>query len=1109
MGEHVGTAEATFAQHAVWFTEQAGVAGTAYHMALGIRFDGALDRAALVAACAAVIARHPVLTARVGTDEDGTPRLSPADARPAVTFGELTDARVAEEIARPYDLRAGPLARFTLLTGADGAHLLLVTAHHLAFDGTSKDVLVHDLAAGYAAARSVDPTRSADPTRATDLTWGTDPTWGTDLTWGTDAGPGRRDDDHAGLAAAEQQRVAVDLPAARAYWARHWSGPGDLVLPGLRRLPSGAEPGVAVEVTLPADVVDGIDGAARSIGVTRFELLFAALHALLGRYGNRGTPVGVALSTRTPDQADRIGLFVNELPVAVDPADGTFRAHARAVRDRLREVYRYRAVPLAHAVPGLRPAPAVTPVSVGYRRRGGEPTFPGVAGEVDWTLFGGAARNALHVQIVDAPTGLTVSLQHSPAAIDTDAVRRIGAHLGTLLAAAVTDPDRPVAQLPVLPADELDLVTRGWNDTGRAYPEGASVPTLFAARVAADPDAPAVVDGDRTLSYAQLDAAADRLAALLGRRGVGPGALVAVALDRSWQAVVTLLAVLRRRAAYLPVDPGHPPARRELVLADAAPALVVTPTSTELAWPTLALDGVDLLAGPVPTPASPAAPPTADDLAYVLYTSGSTGRPKGVAVRHGALANLLLGVRDLLGSGPAHRWLHLTSLSFDISTVEVFLPLVTGGRVVVASTVGALDGAGVLRLVRAAGVTHVQATPSGWRVLLEAGLGTPAPDAAGRTPTPLVAVAGGEALPVALARDLRARTTRLINGYGPTEATVYATMADLPADPDEVTIGRPLPNVRAYVLDGSGRPTPIGVPGELHLAGAGLAAGYLGRDDRTAERFVPDPFGRPGERLYRTGDRCRFLPDGRLDFLGRTDDQVKIRGHRIELGELDARLLDHPAVAGAATVLRPDADGPRLVAYLVARPGPAPEPADLRRHLATSLPQAVLPTDFVLLDRLPLSPNGKIDRAALAARDLTADLPRPAATGPTRPAPGATSPPGTDDYRRDPTVAAGPPGTTGTGTLPGDPAPVGAVPPGGADDPVVAQLRVIWQEVLRIPDIGLHEDLFDLGGHSLTITRISGRIQQRLGVEVPLDAFFDTPTIAEIAEIVRQSAKES
>ncbi|WP_206024769.1 non-ribosomal peptide synthetase [Micromonospora zingiberis] len=1032
MGADVGTAEATYAQHAVWFTEQAGAAGTAYHMALGVRFGAELDRRALVAACAALTERHPILTARIAGDHDGTPRLAPADTRTSVGFGELTDARIAEEIARPFDLGTGPLARFTLLTGADGGHLLLVTAHHLAFDGTSKDVLARDLATAYDAARQGAPTD-----------------------------PPPRADGYAGLAAAEQQRVAVDLPAARAYWARHWSGPGDVVLPGLRRLPSSAEPGVAVAADLPADLVDDVDRVAGSLGVSRFELLFAALHALLARYGNRGIPVGVALSTRTPDEADQVGLFVNELPVAADATEGTFREHALALRARLREMYRHRAVPLAHAVTGLRPAPALTPVSIGYRRRGAEPVFPGVTSQVEWTLFSGAARNALHVQIVDAPTGITVSLQHSPTAIDTDAVRRIGAHLRTLLAAALTDPDRLVAQLPLLPDDELDQVTRAFNDTARSYPAEATVPALFAARVAADPDAPAVVDGDLTLSYRQLDEATRRLAASLRQRDIGPGALVAVTLDRSWQAVVTLLAVLRSGAAYLPIDPAHPPARQETVLADAAPALVVTGTATASDRPTLALDTVVLLDGPVP--AAPAEAADADALAYVLYTSGSTGRPKGVAVRHAALANMLFGVRDLLGSDPTHRWLHLTSLSFDISTVEVFLPLVTGGRVVVASTVSALDGAGVLALVGAAGVTHAQATPSGWRVLLEAGLGGSGEAAA----PPLVAVAGGEALPVTLARELRARTARLINGYGPTEATVYATMADLPADPAEVTIGRPLPNVRAYVLDEAGHPAPIGLPGELHLAGAGLAVGYLRRDDLTAQRFVPDPSGLVGGRLYRTGDRCRWLPDGRIEFLGRTDHQVKIRGHRIELGEIDARLLDHPGVAEAVTVLWSDGDEPRLVAYLVPRPDTAVEPADLRRHLAASLPQAALPADYVPLDRLPLSPNGKVDRNALPA-------PAPRTTGPADAAVADTA-----------------------DTAPAD------------DDPLLAQLRLIWQEVLRIPDVGVHEDLFDLGGHSLTITRISGRIQQRLGVEVPLDAFFETPTIAEIAEIIRQSEKES
>ncbi|MFC8850562.1 MULTISPECIES: amino acid adenylation domain-containing protein [unclassified Micromonospora] len=1040
MGEHVGTAEATYAQHAVWFTEQAGVSGTAYHMALGVRFAADLDRRALGEACAAVADRHPVLGARVVTDADGTPGLAPADGRASVTFGEWTDARVAEELARPHDLRVGPLARFTLLTGADGRHLLLVCVHHLAFDGMSKDVLVRDLADAYGAALPGAPAQATP-----------------------------HHDGYAGDAVAERDRVAVDLPAAREFWARHLPGAGDLVLPGLRRVPTGAEPGAVVDVALPADLVDGVGRAAGIIGVTRFELLLAAVHALLDRYGNRGVPVGVTLSTRTRGQADRVGLFVNELPVTADDstAAGSFAEHARAVRARLRQVYRFRHVPLAHAVSGLRPAPALTAVSVGYRRRGDDPAFAGVASAVEWTLFGGAARNALHVQVVDGPTGIDVGLQHSPAAIGTDAVARIGGHLRTLLAAVVADPQRPVAGLPVLPADELDRVTRAGTDTARAYP-GTTVPELFAARVAADPDAVAVVDGDVTLGYAQLDAAAGRLAGLLRGRGIGPGSLVAVALDRSWRTVVTMLAVLRCQAAYLPVDPGHPAARQRLVLADADPALVVTtatPTDPPHAGsagpdagpPMLALDEVDLLAGGHPGADTDA--PTAADLAYVLYTSGSTGRPKGVAVGHGALTNLLLGMRDLLDAGPAHRWLHLTSPSFDISGVEVFLPLVTGGRVVVASGVSALDGAAVLRLVRDAGVTHAQATPSGWRVLLDAGLGAGGAGGAGE---PLVAVAGGEALPVVLARELRARTARLVNGYGPTEATIYATVEDVPADPDTVTIGRPLPNVRAYVLDAALRPVPVGVPGELYLAGAGLADGYRGRDDLTAERFVPAPFGAADGRLYRTGDRCRWLPDGRLDFLGRCDDQVKVRGHRLELGEVTARLLEHPAVAEATATLHHDADGEaRLVAYAVPRAGAVVDAADLRRHLALSLPAAVLPTDWVLLDRLPVDPNGKVDRAA---------LPAPA--------------------HRD------------------APEAVPSTAPETDADPVVQALREIWQDVLKIPDIGVHEDLFDLGGHSLTITRISGRIQQRLGVEVPLDAFFDTPTIAEIAEIVRQSREE-
>ncbi|MDG4764528.1 amino acid adenylation domain-containing protein [Solwaraspora sp. WMMD406] len=1096
----MGTAEATYAQHAVWFTEQAGAAGTAYHMALGVWFAADLDRSALAAACDAVVARHPILTTRIA-DDDGMPRLAPAAHPPTLVVGDLTDDRIAAEIARGHELRTGPLARFQLLAGADGRQLLLVTAHHLVFDGMSKDVLVRDLATAYAAARSGRPARLAPlPT------------------------------DYQRHAAAERDRVAAETAAARAHWATHWTGPGGVVLPGLTRIPAAAEPGAVVPVALGPDLVAALDQARRKLEVTRFELVLAVVHLLLDRYGNRGTPVGVGLSTRTEQTTDQVGLFVNELPVTVTVTDGDFRDHAHAVRDQVRSLNRIRAVPLAHVVSGLRPAPALTPVSVGYRRRGPEPTFDQVATSVEWALFSGAARNALHIQIVDGPghdagpDTLELSLQHSPAAIATDAVARIGAQLRTMLLAVTADPDQPIAGLPVLPAEELVQVCHGWNATGRDYPADATVVNLFADQVRRTPDAVAVVDGQRRLSYADLDRASARLAASLRGRGVGRGAVVAVALDRSWQAVAALLAVLRCRAAYVPVDPAYPPARRAMIIADAAPTLVLTASSATAALaasgappttdvPTLALDQVDLTgpetdhagpetdhAGPETDHAGPetdqaglgtgsSAPatdlPTPDDPAYVLYTSGSTGRPKGVVVPHRALANLVLAMRDEFDAEPAHRWLNLTSLSFDISGVELYLPLTTGGRVVVAAGVSALDGAGVLRLVRDEGVTHVQATPSGWRVLLEAGLDDS-----------VVAVTGGEALPVPLARDLRQRVRRLVNGYGPTEATIYATMADIPAEPDEVTIGRPVANTTAYLLDEARRPVPIGVPGELYLGGRGVADGYLGRPELTAQRFVDDPFtdGRAPGRLYRTGDLCRWTPDGRIEFLGRTDDQVKIRGHRVELGEITARLLEHPAVTQAAVLLHATdggTDEPRLVGYLVPR-GPAPAPAALRRHLAESLPTAMLPTDWVVLDRLPVSPNGKLDRAA---------LPPPAPMG----APVAGHPAAEGAAGETADNAAGQAARPALAAL--TDADSSGADSSGADssgDPVIEEIRLIWQDVLQIPEIGIHEDLFDLGGHSLTITRISSRIHRRLGVEVPLDAFFDTPTIAEIADVVRQ-----
>ncbi|GIJ45288.1 hypothetical protein Val02_21740 [Virgisporangium aliadipatigenens] len=994
--------QATPAQHGIWLTERSGDAGTAYHLALTVRLDGPLDEPALRAACAAVLARHEPLRSAVA-ETNGVAHLVPAPVPPTLARTALDDPLVAEALTRPFDLERGPLARF-VLAGEGERHLLLFVAHHLVFDGMSKDILVRELARSYAGATDPAPPPRPHP-------------------------------------------PAVDPGEARAFWRTRWRDTTEVLLPHLGRPPAGPRPGATVRFTLDAPLSEAIDRGARKLGVTRFELLLTAVHAVLRRYGNTDVPVAVDVSTRTPEVAEHIGLFVNELPIAVAaPEDVTFADLATAVRAELRAAYRFRAVPVAHAVGGMRPRTALAPVSVSYRRRAPQPQFVGVRAEVDWAVFAGTARNALHLQFVDAAEGLDVSLRFAPDSLPVEAAERIAGHLRTFLAAAVREPDVAVRDLLLLPADEEALLLREWNDTRRDYPD-TTLPALFRAQARRTPRAAAAVCGDRTVTYAELDAAGGALAARLRARGVGPGALVAICVERSLDLLVALLAVTRGGAGYVPVDPAYPAARRALILDDARPAVVLTTRAHAADLP----PGHDvlLLDAPAdgPTAAGSCAGPNGDDTAYVLYTSGSTGRPKGVDVPHSRLTNFLLAFRDALAAGPGDTWLALTSPSFDICALELYLPLITGGRVVIVPERDARDPAALVRLVRERGVTHVQATPSGWRVLLDGGFG-----AAGREP--VVAVCGGEALPAPLARTLRARVGRLFHAYGPTETTVWSTLDEIPEPVGEVTIGRPVANTRVYLLDGRQRPVPIGTAGEVCVGGAGVARGYVGRPELTAERFVPDPWA-PGGHLYRTGDLARYLPDGRLVFLGRSDSQVKIRGHRVECGEIEARLLEHPRVAQAAVILRddPDDDGPRLVGYVVPR-GDPPTPAALREHLADTLPAAVIPTGWLFPQRFPLTPNGKLDRSALPAP----------AREPASQAPRAT----------------------------------------GGDDAVIETIRMVWREVLQLDEVGDDEDLFDLGGHSLSITRMMTRIQQQLGVALPLEVFYDTPTVAEIAVEVRR-----
>jgi amino acid adenylation domain-containing protein len=1068
---------ASATQHGMWVGEQLG-AGPAYRMPLALWLDGDLDVAALREACGDVIDRHPALSTTVAPAGPEL-RLAPA-ARPPVTVTHVsgpdaTDQLIRDETQAGFDLRTGPLARFTIAAAgrgdgdADGAprrHLLLVVAHHLVFDGMSTHILVRDLARFYAA-RVTSPGGAgvaADPLSPEALSPEAP----------SPEAPSPEALSFPAAVAAGQARAAAARPAAREFWARRWSEPSPTVFPGPLRPAGQFGAGIGIDAGIDPELGRDVAQAARAVGATAFEVLVAAAHALLFRYGAQVPAVAIDMTTRPAAARDHIGPFVNEVPVLSRPAPGdSFRDFTLAIRADLRELYKFRDVPFAEATAGTKEIPpsrgAPAAVSISYRRREPDPVFPGLRLTVDWMMFGGV-RRPLHMHFVHGPEGLEMTLRVNPAALDRDTALRFADGLRAVARSAAADPDTCLAALDIMPAAERQRMVTGWNDTAAAYPAAATLPAMFAWQARATPGAVAVTSGGRSLTYAELDAAATRMAWRLQRAGVRRGDLVAVHLRRSDTLLACLLAVHRAGAAYLPLDPDHPAERLAMIAADAQPRLLLTETASPAAPPVPVLfadeagpgagDGAD--PGPGAVPPGQAAPVEVlpGEVAYVIYTSGSTGQPKGVEVEHRNLANLLLGMRDRLGAGPAGTWLALTSPAFDISALELYLPLIAGGRVVIAPDGGPRRPQALAELIAREGVTHVQATPSVWRLLLPGGI-------AGVT-----ALAGGEALPADLADELRARCGRVFNVYGPTETTIWSTCAEL-AGPGAVTIGRPIANTQVYLLDASMRPVPVGVTGELCIGGSGVARGYRGLPGRTAGQFAPDPFGPAGARLYRTGDLARYRADGQIEFLGRRDGQVKLLGHRIELGEIETRLREQPSVREAAVMVRGAESGdPRLVAYIVAdgvSAGAAPDPGDLTARLAAILPAAMLPSAYVTLDALPLNPVGKLDRAALPdAPDRRAHHP---------------------------------------GHFP-------VTDPGTSSDPsLAAEVLRIWREVLDLGDateIGVDDDLFDLGGHSLLITQITARVKDRIGVDVSLDAVFDDPTIGGmVAEITRLQSAHS
>ncbi|MFD8251186.1 non-ribosomal peptide synthase/polyketide synthase [Streptomyces werraensis] len=934
----------SFAQQRLWFLDRLRPGDPRYNSAVALRLTGPLDHTALAAALEHVVARHDALrTTFQGHDGAPTQTVHPAGPLP-LPVHDLTEAAGADleaallaEYERPFDLEAGPLLRALLLREAPDAHVLLLTAHHIVTDGWSMGVVLDELCTAYdALAQGAGPALAPVATQYPDF-----------AVW------------------QREQLSGARLERHLAYWKEQLTGAVAPELP-LDRPRRGEESGAGAvhTFTVPAATTARLKQLAADRHTTLFTALVAACQTLLARWsGQDDITVGSLTPGRGRTDLERaVGFFVNTVALRTRvETGGSFRDLLTAAADTVNDAFAHGDTPferLVEAVGATREAGRNPLFDVMVLLHPAPPTAPDPHGLAASPVAvpRRAATFDLSVEFVPDGDELTGLLEYRTDLFDAATAARMADQLLRTLDGAAADPDRPLGALPLLSPEQERQVTRDWNATALTVPE-ETLPELFARQAARTPGATALVAGDVRLDYATLDARADRVARHLVARGAGPERLVALRLPRTADMIVAILAVWKAGAGYLPLDPALPEDRVRFLLDDARPALVLDETALREAD-----DARDDAAD------APLAPPHPDTTAYVIYTSGSTGRPKGVTVTHRSAANLLAGHREGFvaeaGGGPLRVAL-TASFSFDTSLEGVLL-MADGHPLHLVDETTRLDAAALVEYVVEHRIDFLDLTPTYLRQLLPAGLLTDPRH------HPRVLMLGGEAVGPALWRELAARRdVAAYNFYGPTECTVDALACRISGD-GPPTVGRPLPNVRAYVLDDRLRPVPPGVGGELYLAGVQLARGYSGRPGLTAARFLPDPFGPPGARMYRTGDLARWSADGRLDYLGRADDQVKVRGHRIEPGEVEAALTDLPEVAAAAVVAVTDPHGHvRLAAHLVpADPDARPVPGEVRTALRRTLPDHMVPSSFTVLDALPMTVSGKVDRRALPAPDL-------------------------------------------------------------------------------------------------------------------------------------------
>ncbi|MEW2390532.1 amino acid adenylation domain-containing protein [Streptomyces venezuelae] len=1038
----------TAAEERMWFLRHLRPDDIAYNLCGGIRLTGALDPDALTEAVTGLIAAHDILRTLYPAGDDGAPvrKVLPAPDTVPLDLTDLgalpdderthaADHAIEEEGRRPFRLDEETPLRLRLLRFTPTDHLLTLTVHHIAFDDTSWGRVLDELAARYAVAsggHGTVPTRPA-------------------VQYADVARWEHKQRDQRGGGTWDRQ---LD------YWkGRLGQRPATLALPADHPRPDGDTggdtDGVRRDALLGAEESHALRDLARTSGATLYTALLAGYQAVLHRWsGESDIAVGSPVVNRGRTEfEDVVGNFGNTVVLRTDLAGAaSYRSLLARTRDVCADAFAHQDVPFDRVVEALRPADAVGQAPLfdvvfsfvtAQPRRVDTPTVS----FAEHPHHNGTARFPLVLEVRESPHGLAFGLTGRADLFSPTALDRMLGHVLTFLRDATARPDTPLSALRILTETEEHRALTEWSRSREDPAENRPLHRLVAEQAARTPDNIAVVAGATTLTYRELETRSDDLADRLRADGVGPERIVGVHLTRTPQLVVALLAVLKAGGAFMPLEPDWPALRLRSVVENSRPQLVLTDSRHTAAPPPLDVPVLDL-AQPLPrldAPAPSRGEPAMENVAYVIHTSGSTGTPKGVMIRHQAISNRLVWQSALLGMTEEDRVLHKAPMGFDISVNEIFLPLVNGARLVLADP-GAHGDVGYLaELIERERITFLYIVASMLEVLLER-------DDISRSARSIRHLwCGGEALTPALYRRFRDRLdATMYHGYGPAETTIGISCQIFDEDEDGavVTLGRPNPNARLYVLDPAQQPVPVGVVGEIHIGGMPLARGYLNDPARTAAAFVPDPFGvEPGGRLYRTGDLARYREDGRVEFIGRADHQVKVRGFRIELGEVEATLGAHPAVRRAVALVRSSAPGgDRLAVWCV--PEQPVDEGELREWLTARLPHYAVPGELHLLSALPLTAAGKTDRAALLALE---------------------------------------------------PAPAPAVALVHPESDLEREVAAVWTELLGRTDIGTRHNFFDVGGHSLLLVRAQTLYRRRLGRDIPLVELYDHPTVAALA----------